>query len=206
MTRPDVATAVSILARYMEEPQLAHWKGALDLLNYLYNTKDKSLTYKPEKVQRGNELEGYTDSAHQNCIDSAKSRDGFINLFFACLISWRSKMQAIIAQSSTEAEYIASNSAVKEIVWLRRMAAEIGFKQKPTKVNIDNLSAKALASAQMTKTLTKHIKLRYHWVREQVASGEVYLSYIPSKENMADIMTKVQTKPLFQAFVDKFLS
>ena len=86
------------------------------------------------------------------------------------------------------------------------MAKEIEFKQNATKVNIDNLSAKALVTAQMTKTLTKHIKLRYHWVREQVAAGEVYLSYVPSKENWADIMTKMQTKPMFEAFVNKFLS
>ena len=114
-------------------------------------------------------------------------------------------MQSIVAQSSTEAEYIASNDAIKETVWIRRIAKEIGFQQAPTVVYIDNLSAKALASAQMTKTLTKHIKLRYHWVREQIASGEVYLAYVPSKENWADAMTKVQTKQLFNAFVQRFL-
>ena len=91
-------------------------------------------------------------------------------------------------------------------VKLRRMAKELGFKQNATKLEIDNLSAKSLASAQMTKPLTKHIKLRYHWVREQVAAGEVYLSYIPTKENLADAMTKIQARPLFEKFVNKFLS
>ena len=114
-------------------------------------------------------------------------------------------MQSIVAQSSTEAEYIASNDAIKETVWIRRIAKELGFPQNPTVVYIDNLSAKALASAQMTKTLTKHIKLRYHWVREQIASKEVYLVYVPSKLNWADAMTKVQTKNLFEAFVQNFL-
>ena len=57
----------------------------------------------------------------------------------------------------------------------------------------------------MTKTLTKHIKLRYHWVREQIANKEVYLVYVPSKQNWADAMTKVQTKHLFEAFVQNFL-
>ena len=115
-------------------------------------------------------------------------------------------MQPIVAQSSTEAEYVASNDATKEIVWLRRMANELGFKQKPTKLSIDNLSAKALAVTQMTKPLTKHIKLRYHWAREQVAAGEIYLSYIPTKENLADAMTKIQPRPLFEKFVNEFLS
>ena len=114
-------------------------------------------------------------------------------------------MQSIIAQSSTEAEYIASNASVKETVWLRRIASELGFKQKPTQVLIDNQSAKALASTQMTKTLTNHIKVRYHWVREQVVNGEVYLTYVPSKENWSDIMTKIQTKPLFDAFVNIYI-
>ena len=206
LTRPDVATAVSILARYMEHPQIAHWNAAINLLSYLYRTKDKALTFKPDKVETGYEMEGFTDSSHHNCIDSAKSRGGFLVLFFKCLISWCSRMQSIVAQSSTEAEYVASNDAAKEIVWLRRMAEELGFKQKATKLSIDNLSAKSLATTQMTKRLTKHIKLRYHWVREQVAAGEIYLSYIPTKENLADAMTKIQPRPLFEKFVGEFLS
>jgi predicted ArsR family transcriptional regulator len=115
-------------------------------------------------------------------------------------------MQSIVAQSSTEAEYIASNDAVKETIWIRRIAKELGFPQKATKVHIDNLSARALASAQMTKTLTKHIRLRYHWVREQVAAGKVFLAYVNTKSNWADAMTKVQRVQLFMAFVGRYLT
>jgi hypothetical protein len=206
LTRPDVAAAVSILARYMGAPQRAHMKGALRLLRYLYHTRFKRLLYSPINAARGSEVETYTDSAHQNCLDTARSRAGFLVLFCACLICWKSKMQSIVAQSSTEAEYIASNDAVKETIWVRRMAKELGFPQKATKVHIDSMSAKALASAQMTKTLTKHIRLRYHWVREQVAAGKVFLAYINTKKNWADAMTKIQVTQMFVAFVGRFLT
>jgi hypothetical protein len=73
-------------------------------------------------------------------------------------------------------------------------------------VHIDNQPAMAIASRQMVKTLTKHIRLRYHWVREQIAEGIVFLVYIESKCNWADAMTKIQTRVLFDAFMQKFFT
>ena len=101
-------------------------------------------------------------------------------------------MQAIITLSSCEAEYIALCEAVKQALWFRRLLSQIGFKQtKPVRVYVDNQGAIDLAKNRKVNMRTKHIDLRFHWVREQVEAKQVQLIHVPGTDNIADMLTKV---------------
>ena len=119
-------------------------------------------------------------------MDNSRSRSGFAIFFNGCLIVWKSTLQSIVTLSSCEAEYVALNLAAREVIWLRRLLTELLFEQKPSTI--------ALTKHQMVKPRTKHIALRYHWIKEQVAGGVLVVKYIPTADNVADYLTKVLPK------------
>ena len=99
-------------------------------------------------------------------------------------------MQKLVTLSSCEAEYVALGEAVKEALWLKHLLSEIKFPQGPVRIYIDNQSAIKLAKNSMVRPRTKHIRMRYHWLREQVEAKQVELIYVPTNENIADMFTK----------------
>jgi hypothetical protein len=116
-------------------------------------------------------------------------------------ITWSSKKQNLVALSSTEAEYIAQNHAVREALWLRRFIAEINNRDPITIVlHSDNTGAIDMAKDPKFHSRTKHIDIRYHFIREVVADEMVRLEYIPGEENTADIFTK----PLVRSKLEQF--
>ena len=123
---------------------------------------------------------------------------------FGCgAVSWSSKKQHIIALSSTEAEYIAQTHAAKEALWLRSFVEEVrGGSQSPITINCDNQGAIALAKDNKFHSRTKHIDLRFHFIREAVQDEKITVSYVPTEENPSDIFTKALAKPKFLRFVD----
>ena len=102
-------------------------------------------------------------------------------------------MQSNIARSSCEAEYIALNEGGAEIIWLRKLLTELDLqdKTKPTQVWVDNQPAIQLSKHKMIKQRTKHIKLKYDWIKEQIEQNEVIVSYKNTHENLADLFTKI---------------
>ena len=97
----------------------------------------------------------------------------------------------MVTLSSTEAEYVALNDAAKEGLWLRRLLREIKFNPLTTPIMVDNQSTIALAKHSMLKPRTKHIAMRYHWIREVLADKQFKLCYISTETNLADLLTKV---------------
>lgn len=191
ITRPDVATIISQLSRYLQSPQEAHYKAALRVLRFLYSTRNRSLHYVDHLLAAGFELVAFSDSTWNSNIDNSRSRSGYAIFFNGCLIAWKSTLQTIVTLSSCEAEYVALNLTARETVWLRRLLAELLFPQKQTAVYVDNQSAIALTKHKMVKPRTKHIALRYHWIKEQVAGGVLRVQYINTNDNVADFLTKV---------------
>jgi hypothetical protein len=147
-------------------------------------------------------VEGFCDAdwagqKHRHSIS------GFSFHFGAGAISWSSKKQSIVSLSSTEAEYVAQTHAAKEAMWLRSFVSEIQGKEKETlSINCDNQGAIALAKDNKYHARTKHIDLRYHFIREAIEDGKIKVKYIPTDENVSDIFTKALAKPKFQRFVE----
>ena len=113
-------------------------------------------------------------------------------------VSWKSTLQSTVALSTTEAEYMAVTEAVKEAIWLQGLLKDLGVGQKHVKVHCDSQSAICLAKNQVYHARTKHIDVRYHFVREILEEDEILLQKIPTAENPANMTTKVVTCVKFQ--------
>ena len=127
-----------------------------------------------------------------------KSTTGYVFQLGNVTISWKSKRRTVVALSSTEAEYVALCAAAQETVWLRHLLASIRFKQKDaTVVHEDNQGTIALTKNPKNHSRTKHIDIKYHFVREAVEKKDVRLVYCPTEKMVADILTKPLPKPKF---------
>ena len=117
-------------------------------------------------------------------------------------VTWSSKKQHIIVLSSTEAEYIVQTHTVKEALWIRTFIGEFrrGFSSDPIPINCDNQGAIALAKDNKFHARTKHIDIRYHFIREAVEDHKIELKYIPTDDNVADTFTKALAKGKFRLF------
>ena len=188
-TRPDIAHAVGVVSRFMSNPGKEHWEGVKWLLRYLKGTADVTLCFRRTKVN----LEGFSDADLGGCDDSEKSTTGYVFTIGGTAISWMSRLQKSVALSTTEAEYMALAEATKELIWLKNFLSELGLNQKDCSLHCDNESAVHLAKNPVFHSRTKHIKLRYHFVRDHVSEGTFYLKKILGVKNPADMFTKVVT-------------
>jgi hypothetical protein len=154
----------------------------------LRGTSDFALEYGPSS---GALLTGFSDADHGGDQDTGRSTNGYAFFLGASCVSWSSKRQSVVAKSTTEAEYIASNHAGAEAIWLRHFLQELGFPpSNPTTIHVDNQSAIAVAKNPEHHGRMKQLLLSYHWIRDQVESGTIQLDYLPTTEMTADIMTK----------------
>ena len=135
-------------------------------------------------------MKGYGD-ADGNSQSDRHAISGNVFILFGGAISWFSKRQEIIALSTTEGEYVAATHAAKEALWLRKLFAEL-FKplEEPTTLYCDNQSAIALTKDDQFHARTKHIDIRFHFIRLVCQKGYVHLIYCPTAEMTADILTK----------------
>ena len=127
-TRFDIAYAVGVLARFSANPGPVHWAAAQHVLRYLQGTKHYALVYR--KGVEGEPFMTYGDADLGGNADSGKSTTGYIVLMSGAAISWQSKLQSIVAKSTTEAEFVAASTTGNEIMWLRNVLKELGFEVK----------------------------------------------------------------------------
>ena len=189
-TRPDLSQAVSMVSRYMHNPGKGHWQAAKWILRYVHGTVDMGLVFqRDEKTVQP--CIGYVDSDYAGDLDKRRSMTGYVFTLAGGPVSWRSTLQATVALSTTEAEYMAVTEAFKEAIWLQGLLDDLGIVQEQIPVHCDSLSAIYLAKNQVHHARTKHIDVRYHFVREIIDEGDILLVKIDTKENPADMLTKV---------------
>ena len=191
-TRPDISFAVSYLGQFNERFDRSHWNAAKRVLRYLKGTKDYGITYSKESTP----LKGYVDADWGNSIIDRKSFTGYAFILSGGPITWNSKKQRTVALSSTEAEYMALNEAVKESIHLKRLLIEINCQElAETTIFCDNHGALKLAENPVFHKRSKHIDIRYHFVREVLKAGELKLNHVPTENMLADLMTKALPRP-----------
>lgn len=193
-TRPDIAQAVGALARYMSKPTTDNWTTAKGVLKYLAGTVERGINYGPSE----SELEGYCDADYAGDIDTRRSTTGYVFILNRGIISWSSRLQATVAVSTAEAEYMAAAQAVKEALWLRKLIADIGIPLKTIQMYTDNQAALTLLKNPIASARSKHIDIVYHFARERVARKEVRFEYCPTAVMIADIMTKALAEGKFE--------
>ncbi|KAI3740618.1 hypothetical protein L2E82_31087 [Cichorium intybus] len=189
-TRPDIAHAVGVVSRYLANPGKQHWEAVKWILRYLKGSSKLCLCYGGAKPI----VKGYTDADMAGDLDNRKSTSSYVFTLAGGAISWQSKLQKCVALSTTEAEYIAAVEAGKELIWLKRFLQELGFPQAEYIIHCDSQSAMDLSKNSMYHSRTKHIDIRYHWLREAIERGELKLSKINTNDNPADMLTKVVTQ------------
>ena len=196
-TRPDIAYAISKLARHLDNPTHEHLTAVKRLLRYLSATRKKSITFRAKQSFTGI---GFCDSDWGSCSDTRKSTEGFLFIIGGGAVSWRSKRQTVVATSSCEAEYISLCSAAKESIWLSRMIASVEGSATATAITIhvDNQGAIELARNNKLNPRTKHIDIRYHFVQSAVSEGLIQIKYIPGAKQTADPLTKPLQRVLFE--------
>ena len=197
-TRPDLSTAVGKLSQFMKNPSNDHWCAVKRVLRYIKGTLNLGLKF---VASDSFELTGFSDSDWAGCVESRKSTSGFVFQVGQCTVSWSSKKQPIVALSSTEAEYIALCRAAQEAVWLRSLLADVGLTPKTaTVVREDNQGAIALGKNPKDHPRTKHIDVKYHYVREVVQNKIIDVVHVPTGDMVADTLTKALPKPSFEKF------
>ncbi|KAG8909153.1 hypothetical protein FRC01_007101, partial [Tulasnella sp. 417] len=198
-TRPDIAFSVAKLAQFNSNPGVPHWKAVKHLFRYLKGTMDLKLTYQPieGESQLSSEIfRAYSDADHAGCLDTRKSTTGYFLKMGTGAISWSSKKQTSVAWSSTEAEYIAASTAGQEVVWMRGLLKELGFKvEGPSPLIMDNQSAISVVKNPEHHGRMKHVDIRHHWIRQEVRRKNLSVHFIPTEQMTSDILTKPLTKP-----------
>ncbi|KAL5755348.1 hypothetical protein ACOSP7_023568 [Xanthoceras sorbifolium] len=188
-TRPDIAQAVGAVSRYMNNPGKIHWEAVKWILRYLRGTTNKTLCFKGGDTT----LTGYVDADLAGNVDIRKSTTGYVYTLGGTAVSWVSQLQKIVALSTTEAEYVAVTEASKEMVWLQSFLEELGKKQEDNILYCDSQSAIHLAKNPSFHSRTKHIQLRYHFIRSLLEDGILKLEKISGAQNPADMLTKTVT-------------
>ena len=211
MTRPDIQLAVTLLASHTKNFTDYHVKQAKRTLSYLKGTSELGL-----HIQKSNEfnltkckLEIYSDSDWARDKIKRRSVTGYIGYFLGSPIVYRACYQPTIALSSCEAEYMAMTDAAKEVLYFRNIFAELVEHAKlsfPITLHVDNSAALALATTLVTNKRTKHIDIRYHFLRELHQNGIIKPTKIHTDDNNADIFTKPLDEPVFTRHRPKLIN
>ena len=201
-TRPDLCYIVTKLSQNMSKPTETNVIAAKHVLRYLKGTIEQSLRFR--KSESTLKLIGFCDSdwGGDVCDRSSISGYGFQLLDEGPLVSWRSRKQPTVALSTCEAEYMALTDAVQEAKFLKQLCVDLNIVQVSYSdlVNGDNQGAINLAKNPMYHKRSKHIDVKYHFIRSEVQTGSIVLAYIPTDENVADIFTKSVSKVKLDKF------
>ena len=221
-TRPDIAFAVSQIAKFNANPGPDHWQAAIRILRYLKGTRTLGLVYRGQGSSILHEVTtsisslttpnvflptGYVDADYARDTDTRRSVTGFLFFLAGAPISWQTRQQPSVALSTMESEFMAACAAAQESVWLQQLLQELQCTFiNPMIIFEDNKACIDFTKNPSNHQKTKHISVRYHFIRDLVQRQLLQLNPIPSADNVADIMTKpLDTKP-FQFLRSKFMT
>ncbi|CAM8953744.1 unnamed protein product [Rhodiola kirilowii] len=194
-TRPDFSFGVSVLSIFMSNPGDKHWTAMKYMLKYISGIKNLRLIYGSHAPKT--ELYGYVDSDYASNKDNRKSTTGWFFTWAGNCISWTSKLQPIVALFSTEAEYIAAKEASKEAIWLKGILKEIDKYAYMPIIFMDSQRALCLCKDPVYHERSKHIDVRYHFIRDMIESKEFEIRKILGDKTPADFGTKIVTDAKF---------
>jgi hypothetical protein len=195
-TRPDILFAVNYLSRFMQNPSQIHFLAAKRVLRYLKGTVGFGMHFvKSSSVN----LVGFSDSDWGGSDEGMMSTSGYCFAMGNSVFCWNSKKQSVVAHFTAEAENIAAYVAAKQLIWLRKMLSDLDCNhQNSTVLFCDNTSAIAISKNSVFHDMTKHMKIKFHAIRQFQQEGELELRYCTSEEQLADLFTKPLTKNIFE--------
>jgi hypothetical protein len=198
---PEGSNAARELSRHFGNPGETQWKELERFVGYLKANRDKiKLIFRKPKGMR---VASNVDSNYATNKDDRKSVSGALHTLGGMLVSWLCKTQDVQALSSTEAEYIAAALAACEIKFLQMLLDEIYYVEKPGLLMEDNTGCIFLIQNQSVSGRTKHIEVRWHYLRQLYRKGELTVTYVRSDDNESDMMTKNVIEKLHSKFATK---
>lgn len=201
-TKPDLAYSVGMVSRYMSNPTKFHFSVAKRILRYISGTLDFGLWYEHVSVFN---LIGFSDSDWAGSMEDRKSTSGSVFILGSTAITWSSKKQHVTALSTTEAEYIAVTASACQAIWLQRLISDMGQDiGDAIQIFCNNKSTISIAKNPTLHGRTKHIDIRYHFIRELISNGKVILKFCSTEDQKADMFTKalgVQKFTLFRSLI-----
>ncbi|KAJ9542728.1 hypothetical protein OSB04_029234 [Centaurea solstitialis] len=186
-SRPDIMYSTCLCARYQAEPKESHLTAVKRIFRYLKGTPNLGLWYSKDS---GFDLTAYSDSDFAGCKIDRKSTTGGCHLLDGKLVSWTSKKQNSVSTSTAEAEYVAAEICCAQVLWLRNQLQDYDLQLSKIPIYCDNTSAIAIANNPVLHSKTKHIEVRYHFIRDHVMNGDIELHFVPTEYQLADLFTK----------------
>ena len=196
-SRIDIANAVRELSKVMDKATSDHMKALLRCIRYVLLTEERQLHYRlthRDKIK----ITAISDSDYAGDPESRKSVSGFIVFVNGCPIAWRSRQQKPTSLSSCESEYYAMTEAATELVYVKQIFDFLDMNvELPMTIQCDNQGAIFLAKNE-SSTRTKHIDVRYHYIRDLVEEKLIKIEYVNTKKNTADVLTKNLPREQFE--------
>lgn len=209
-TRPDIAYTVNKLTQHMQSPTLRDAKACDRVFRYLAGTKNLGLLFGRQRISSPDStvsVSAYADADWGSERTDRKSISGWIAMINGDPVSWASKKQKVVSQSTCEAELYAQAAGINEVKWLNDLLSEIGLNvsSAPT-IFGDNQSTQALSKNGIKSERTKHVAIKYAYIHDEVSHERVKLQWIPTTEQLADILTKSLSRPLHEALCDQLMT
>jgi hypothetical protein len=200
-TRLDICFAVNTLSQFLVEPRHVHLVAAKHVMRYLKGTIDYGLSYDGDHDFT---LSGYTDADWAGSVFDRKNTSECCFSLGSTMISWQIRKQSSIALSIVEAEYIAACSASCEAIWLRKLLTGLfDLEMRATLILCDNKRCIKMTEDLVFHDRSKHIEIRYHYIRDMVQRGALKFQYISTDEQVVDVLTKPLSRVKFEYFRDK---
>jgi hypothetical protein len=198
-SRPDITFAVSLCSRYQAAPKVCHLKAVKRILCYLKGRPNLGLWYPYDDDFI---LTAFSDSDYGGCNADKKSTTGGCQFLGSRLVTWQCKKQATVSISSAEAEYIAAASCCSQVLWIQHQLRDYGLIISHTPIHIDNSAAVCIIRNPVQHTKTKHIDIRYHFIRDCYEKHLINLIQIETLKQNADILTKAFSKSRFEELIN----
>lgn len=192
VTRPDILYPTVLLSRFNNAPEKKHWTAVKDLLRYLKGTSNLGLAYKRAPKL---DINVFTDADWAGDTKERKSTSGLIITLGGSPVIFASRQQPTVALSSTEAEFVAACEGAKEILWLTTFLTELKIEHERPVMFVDNRSTIRMIKNNEAQKRTKHVDIKYHFVRDQHASGKFELYPVDTEAQLADFLTKALPGP-----------
>jgi hypothetical protein len=198
-THPDILYAHSVTSRYQSHPGESHWTAVKNVFKYLRRTKGMFLAYGGEEELV---VTGYTDASFQTDQDDSKSQSRYVFMINGGAVSWKCSKKETVADSTTEAEYIAASEAAMEGFWIRKFLSELGVflsVSSPLDLYCDNNGTIAQAKEPRNHQKNKHVLRKFNLIREIVRRGDIKICKVHTDLNVTDPLTKPLPQPKHEA-------
>ncbi|GKE36594.1 putative ribonuclease H-like domain-containing protein, partial [Tanacetum coccineum] len=197
-TIPDIMFAVCACARYQVNPKVSHLYAVKKIFRYLKGQPNLGIWYPKDSPF---DLVAYTDSDYDGASLDRKSTIGGCQFLGCILISWQCKKHTVVANSTTEAEYVAASSCCGQVLWIQNQLLDYGYNFMHTKIYIDNESTICIVKNHVFHSKTKHIKIRHHFIRDSNEKKLIQMIKIHTDKNVADLLTKAFDVSRFQYLI-----